>query len=149
MSNLRYNLGPLQRVISFITRMHSSRMRTACLLPVSRSMHCSGGGGCVPAPGGMGVPARGVPGPGGVPGPRGCTCPGACTCLGGVPGSWGWVYLLGGVPAQGVDLPGGVPAQVLPPCEQNRCKSITLPQTSFAGSKNLHFVSDSGMAAKF
>ena len=31
--------------------MHSSRMRTACLLPVSPSMHCAGGvysGGCLP-----------------------------------------------------------------------------------------------------
>ena len=52
--------------------MHSSKMRTARLLPVSPSMHCSGGRG-VPGPGGKG----GVPGPGG-----GCT--------------WSW----GGVPAQ-------------------------------------------------
>ena len=42
---------------SLITRMHSNRMRTAHLLPVSPIMHCSGGSG--------GVPARGV-----------CTCPG-------------------------------------------------------------------------
>ena len=36
--------------------MHSSRMRTARLLPVSPSLHCSRGGG-VPA---RGVPAQGV-----------------------------------------------------------------------------------------
>ena len=43
------------------TRMHTSRMCTARLLPVSPSMHCWGG---VPAwgmPGLGGVPARGVP----------------------------------------------------------------------------------------
>ena len=53
--------------------------------------------------------------------------PGGCTCQGGVP-AWG-VYLPGGVPAQ------GVPAQVLPPVNRmtDRCKNITLPQTSFAG----------------
>ena len=76
--------------------MHSSRMRTARLLPVSPSMHCSLGvylvPGDVPGRGGRvylvpgGIPApRGVPGPGGVPAP-------------------------GDVPAPG----GGVPAQVLP-----------------------------------
>ena len=53
-----------------ITRMHSSRVRTARLLPISPSMHCSRGCTClggVPAqgylPGGYlpgGVPARGV-----------------------------------------------------------------------------------------
>ena len=48
----------------FKTRMHSSRMRTARLLPVSPSMHCS-----------QGVPARGVYLPGSVPA-GGCTCPG-------------------------------------------------------------------------
>ena len=68
-------------------------MRTARLLPVSPSMHCSGGGECT--------------GPGGVPGPRGwCTWswggepgPGGCTWSGGgagVPGLGG-VYLVLGV----------------------------------------------------
>ena len=83
--------------------MHSSRMRTARLLAVSPSMHCTREvylvwgvyllGGCtwsrgvylpggVPGPGG--VPAqRHVPGLGGVPGPRECTCPRGS---GGVPG---------------------------------------------------------------
>ena len=67
--------------------MHSSRMRTVRLLPVSPSMHCS----------------------------RGCTCPRGdllqgCTCQG-VPAQGGVpaqeVYLPGGVPALG----GSVPAQ--------------------------------------
>ena len=44
---------PLKAVI-ILTRMHSSRMRTAHLLPVSHRMHCS---------------RRVEPGPGGVPGP--------------------------------------------------------------------------------
>ena len=81
------------------TRMHSSRMCTTCLLPISQSMHCSwyvylvpGG---VPGPGGCTWYPTGVPGlkgvhgpmdvyqvlgvylvPGGVPGPVGGTCPG-------------------------------------------------------------------------
>ena len=75
--------------------MHSSRMRTARLLPVSPSMRCS----------------------------RGCTCrEGGCTCL-------------------GVYLPRGVPVQALPPVNRmtDRCKNITLPQTSFAGSNKNAF----------
>ena len=44
MSNLRYNLGPLQRVISFITRMHSSRMHAGRSLTVCRSLLLGGGG---------------------------------------------------------------------------------------------------------
>ena len=81
-------------------------MRTARLLPVSPSMHCSGGG----------VPGLGVYLVWGVYLPGGCTCPGVylvrgCTCSRGV-------YLPrgeGGVPAPGgVYLPGGVPAQVPP-----------------------------------
>ena len=75
---------------TFLTRMHSSRMLNARLLPVSSNMHCSGRGctcqGVVPA-------HRGVPS-------------GGCTCQG-VPAQWG-------VPAR------GVPVQVLLPlCEQN------------------------------
>ena len=97
-----------------LTRMHSSRMRTAHLLPVSPSMHCSGG---VPGLGVYLVP-RGVylvfggctwswgvyPVKGCVPGPRGWCVPG------GVPGPRG-VYLLGGCTWSGR----GAPAQVLPP----------------------------------
>ena len=73
--------------------MHSSRMRTAHLLLVSPSMHCSGGCTC---PGSVGVPARGVYLPGGVYLPSGV------------------VYLPRGV----VYLPGGVPAQVPPPVDR-------------------------------
>ena len=53
--------------------------------------------------------------------------------LGGVPVQG----VQGGVPAHGVSLPGGVLAQVLPPVNRmtDRCKNITLPQTSFAGGK--------------
>ena len=111
--------------ISLRTRMHSSRMCTARLLPVSPSMHCSRGscswsggvylvlggtwsGGCTWSQGvfpvwgvylvrGYLVLGRGVPGPSGV-----------YLVPGGVPG-------LGGVPGPG----SGVPAQVLPPCGQN------------------------------
>ena len=87
--------------------MHSSRMRTAPLLPVSPSMHCSRGG--VPGLGGCtwsrGYLVWGVHGPRGVylvlgvPGPGGCTW-----SQGDVPG-----------PQWGVPGPRGVPAQVLPP----------------------------------
>ena len=63
-------------VIFCNTRMHSSRMRTARLLPVSPGMHCLGGvpglGGGVPDPGRC-TWSGGVPGRGGVPGPVGCT----------------------------------------------------------------------------
>ena len=147
------------------TRMHSSRMHTANLLPISPSMHCLGGGagtrGCtlsggrwVPGPGGVGgVAGLGVNGRGvgvylvrgctwsqgvnlvwgylvqgmylvlgGVPGPGGCTWSGGCTYLG---GTWS-----GDVPAQGRYTP--------PPVNRmtDRCKNITLPQTSFAGGNN-------------
>ena len=93
------------------TRMHSSRMRTACVLPVSPSMHCPPGG--VPARGGF--TCQGVSCQGGVPPGRGRTCPwGGCTCEG--------VYLWGGVPVRGCTCegvylpwgctcPGSVPAQ--------------------------------------
>ena len=126
--------------------MHSSRMRTGRLLPVSPSMHCSGGG-CVSArevylPKG-GVPARGCTCPVectclGVYLPRGCTCQGGvpargCTCWGYLPG--GCTCQRGGVPArESVYLPRGVPVQVLAPSVNrmtDRCKNITLPQTSF------------------
>ena len=76
------------------TRLHSIRMRTARLLPVSPSMDCPGGylwgvgylhGGCT-CPGGMYLPI-------------------GCICLWSLGGT-----CLGGVPARG-----GVPGQVLPP----------------------------------
>ena len=96
--------------------MHSSRMRTARLLPVSPSMHYSGG------------PARSQ---------------GVYLIQGGtyLPGL-GWVYLpgLGGGYLPGA---GGVPAHVLPlplwtEFLTHASENITLPQTSFAGGKNLH-----------
>ena len=90
-------------------------MRTARLLPISPSMHCSRG--VVYLLGGHLVPGVYlvwrdvcVPGLGGVPCPRGCTCPGVylvggctwsggCTCQG-TPGPGGCTCL-GDVPAQG------------------------------------------------
>ena len=86
--------------LQFLTRMHSSRMRTVRLLPVSPPYP-----GGVPGPGVVYLVARGVPGcvdqceltisgssggssivKGGVPGPggwEGGTCPGGgCTCPG-------------------------------------------------------------------
>ena len=127
--------------------MHSSRMRTARLLPVSPSIHYSGG---VPGPrrvylvGGftwsLGVYL--VPGVHLVLG--GCTwsqgvhlVPGVHLVLGGVPGPRGCTWSQGGVPGpRGVPGPGGVPAwggctwsqgsvparaylPRYPPCEQN------------------------------
>ena len=47
-----------------ITRLHSSRMHTTCLLTISPSMHCTGGAWSQ-----GGSAAGGVPGPRGVPGP--------------------------------------------------------------------------------
>ena len=110
--------------------MHSSRMHTTCLLTESQHALL---GGSVPTqgvylPGGIclvGVPARGYLPEGGCTWPQWCTCPGER-----------------GVPAQGVHLSGGCtcPGGTCPgtsPHEQNgRCKNITLPQTSFAGSNN-------------
>ena len=85
------------------TRMHSSRMRTARLLLVSPSMHCSGG---APVPGG--VPEWGVYLNGGLPA-WGVYLPGGCTAQGGVPAQ-GSVPARGSVPAQG-DTPPVTPPQ--------------------------------------
>ena len=109
--------------ISFL--LHSSRMRTARLLPVSPSMHCAGGGfllgrrGVVPGAMGGGVCSRGAwsgPGPRGawswvVPGPGRCLIPevgvpGPGGVLGprGVPGhrgAWSQGCLVTGVPGPG------------------------------------------------
>ena len=111
--------------------------------------------GGVPGPGGECTWSWGVPGPGGylvtwsgvylvqgvyliqgvylvwgVPGPGGCTWSGHVPGLGGH-----LVWGPGGVPG-----PGGWWCQVLPPPVNrmtNRCKNITLPQTSFAGGKKI------------
>ena len=150
--------------------MHSSRIRTALLLPVSPSMHCSGGYTCP-----VGVPAQGVYLPRGVYLSRGCTCLGGCVPAqeeGTCPGGGGWCGLPeqgvhscpgggytcpggrytcpgGGVPAnRGAPARGAVPALGVctwgylpryslprPPVNRmtDRCKNITLSQTSFAG----------------
>ena len=115
-----------------LTRMHSSRMCTACLLPVSPGMHCSGGGGVylvwmgVYLVLGVYLIQGGVPGPRGVylvPGgctgswgvhlvPEGCTWSGGCTWYRvGVPGPRGVYLVPGGCTwSQGVYLIlGGVP----------------------------------------
>ena len=139
--------------------MHSSRMRTARLLPVSPSMHCSRWCTCLgdtcpegTCPGGV-VPTWGVYLPRGCTCPVGCTNPEGCTCQWGVIAQL--VYLpMGCVPAWGLYLPGGVPAQGVEVSDQvlpvnrmtDKCKNITLPQTSFAGGNkgflldNLKFV---------
>ena len=104
-----------------ITRMHSSRMRTAHLLSVSPSMHCSGG---VPGPRGVYLVLGDVPCPRRVPGLRG-----VYLVLGGCTWSRGCNWSLGGVPAQA--LPAPVNRMT------DRCKNITLPQTSFAGGNNV------------
>ena len=138
-------------------------MRTARLLPVSPSMHCWGGGYLVLGgtwSGGVYLVQWGVPGPGGctwsqgvylvpggVPGPRGCTWSqgvylvwGVYLVSGGCTWSWGVYLVLGGcVPGpRGVYLVWGVYLpRYFPPVNRmtNRCKNITLPQTSFAGCK--------------
>ena len=67
------------------TKMHSSRMRTARLLPVSPNMHCSWGvyppRGCTY----LGGTCPGVYLPGGCTYPGGVYLPGGGTCPGGVP----------------------------------------------------------------
>ena len=84
----------------------------ACTAP--RGCTCPGG---VYPPRGvylpMGLPARGVLAQGGVPAPGGCTCPGGCT--------WPRCMLA-----------------YTPPVNRmtDRCKNITLPQTSFADGNN-------------
>ena len=95
---------------------------------------------------------------GGVHLPGGCTCLGECICLGVVPAQGGVPVQggvpAGGVPAQGVPAQGGVPArgctcqggvparggctcQVPPPWTEWQTGVKILPQTSFAGGKNV------------
>ena len=133
--NLSTKIANCDRWSIFISirRMHSSRMCTACLLPISRSMHCSGWvylvhRGSVPGLGGVPglgectwsrgvylVWGRGVYLVQGVYVVQGCTWSRGCTWSGAVPGPG--VYLVrvctclgeGGVPGLGVYLPGGVP----------------------------------------
>ena len=91
-----------------ITRLHSSRMRTARALTVSPSMLCAGGWGCL-LQGGVylgGSASRGV-------------CSGGGGCL---------------LPGEGVSAPGGVVSQhalkqTPPPVNRitHACENITLP----------------------
>ena len=103
------------------TRVHSIRMRTARLLPVSPNMHCSGG---VPCPGGYlvlgvyliwGAPGQGYlvlgvctwslggPGPRGTPDPRGAPGPNGVPGPGGTLSPWsGGCAWSRGVPGLGV-----------------------------------------------
>ena len=101
-------------------------MRTAHVLTVSPSMYLAPGGG---------VCSRGCTwSQGGMSAPGGCTWSRGGVCSwGGVSAPRG-VYLVPGVSAPGglhLVLRGGL----LPPVNRmtNRCKNITLPQTSFAG----------------
>ena len=98
----------------YVARLHSSRMHTAHLLTVSPSMHCAGG---VCSWGGVcfwGMSASG-----------GCLLPRVGVCF------WGMCL-----------LPGGIPAcpEADPPWTEfltHATENITLPQTSFAGGKNV------------
>ena len=103
--------------------MHSSGMSTARLFPVSPSMHCSEGYAWFWSKGGACLWSRG-----GVVYSWG----GACLwSRGSAPGGWGGCLLLDGwwcIPAcNGAD----------PHVNRmtDRCKNITLPQTSFGGAK--------------
>ena len=127
---------PCSRNLNSSTRLHSSRMRTACVLTVSPSMFW-GGGGCL-VPGGVwcwGVSAPwggcllwGVSGLGGV-----CSGEGVCTLEGGLlPGGLdlGCVcLLLGGVCSQG-GISQHALRQTPPPVNRitHACENITLPQ---------------------
>ena len=99
-------MGPIQTsegvhiavTVAQKTRMHSRMMRTARLLPISPSMHCSGGYTCWGGGTCQGVYL-----------PRVCTClgvhlPRGCTCPGGVPSQG--VYLPRGCTCPGVTYPG-------------------------------------------
>ena len=82
-----------------------------------------------------GVPGLGgVPGSGGVPGPGGVPGLGRCTRS---HGGWGCTWSGGCTWSQG-GLPGPRGVSGTPPVNRmtNRCKNITLPQTSFVGGNN-------------
>ena len=121
-----------QLCFSLVTRLHSSRMRTARALTLSPSIFSAPGGGSLL--GGC-TWSRGVYlVPGGVPGPGGGVCSRGCT--------WSWwgcllrgVYLSGGcVCSRGVYLVRYCPPP--PRGQTDACKLVTLPQISFAGGKN-------------
>ena len=123
-------------------------MRTARLLPVSPSMHCSGG---VPSPGGTWsggyLPGLGdVPGPGGggyLPGPGGTWGVYLVQGVYLVPGGGGYLPGLRGIPAWSA-WSGGVPAQVLAPCGQNSwhklLKILPCPKLRLRAFNNHHWI---------
>ena len=98
------------------TRMHTSRMLTARLLPVSQHALPQGTGG---------VPAEGVYLPRVVYLPGRGTWLGG-TCPGGVP-AWGYL-------PRGCTYPGTLPPQT--EFLIHASENITLPQTSFVGGNN-------------
>ena len=125
-----------------------------CLVPgevagpqgVSALRGCTWFQGGAPSPGGctwsMGVYLV----HGGVPG-LGCVCSGDVPGLGGVSAPGGQVSAprWGGVCSWGYTWSRGAPGQVLPPWTEfltHASENITLPQTSFAGSKNVTFAFD-------
>ena len=97
---------------------------------------CTAPGGCTWSPGGWGVPGLGgcTWSQGGVPGRGGVYLVRGCTWSGGHTWSWG-VYLVWGCTCPGG---GGYLPRYSPPVNRmtNRCKNISLPQTSFAGGNN-------------
>ena len=108
---------PFPKHTYYRTRMHSSRMRTGCLLTIFRSLLLLGG---VLSPGGCLVGEGHVWSQGGMSGL------GACLAQGGMSG-------LGGLVQGGCVWSVGVSAgQVLPPVNRmtDRCKNITLATTS-------------------
>ena len=100
-------------IFILVTRLHSSRMRTAHALTISPSMLCARG--CMLLGGALsrGCIVQGVPAPGGMHGSGGCL-------VWGVPGLGGRVV-----------VSQHALRQIPPPVNRmtNRCKNITLPQT--------------------
>ena len=108
-------------------------MRTARALTVSPSMLCAGGcmvpGGCAWSGGCAwygGCMVRGMHGP------EGCMVQGDGQ-------GWGCARSRGGVPGPGVVSQHAL--RHIPPVNRmtNRCKNITLPQTSFASGNNVFY----------
>ena len=128
------------------TRLHSSRMRTSRLLPVSLSMHCDGRG--VGLLLGVGVPAlvlgvwsQGGSALGGVSAPGRVPAYGHGRCL-----PWGVLSAPGGAclwsggacfwPPRGIPTCNGADPSPHVNRMTERSKNIILLQTSFAGGKN-------------
>ena len=122
------------------TFQHNFRIQQECIPVGCVPPAAVAVGGCL-LPGGSPCGGLGCLLPrGGSPCQGGCLLPGGFSLPGGVPPSWevslpGWggASFPGSLPARGVSLMGDPP-----PVNRmtNRCKNITLPQTSFAGGKN-------------